>query len=406
MKYVSRVLANRFFPLAIGLVLWLIGRLVNADWLWYGLIGWALLAYYGMYVVGLWLAAPLLVPTESNPESRGKLRSLLFRHVAGVKPAMLVVREGRILPGPDGKPRDKASGQGLVLVDSTSVVLIATDLQPVRLAGPGIHFLGQFQKIGAVVDLRRQLRQRQIDAQTRDGIWITFKMNARFQIDKARLQLEEPLIAKQTWPEPFAWSQGPIWTALDRTRTGDDDHPWVRWDDIVLNEAVKHVQTRIAEFTFDELTEPRNPLVNRREDIRKNVEDDVRASIAGTGLSLVGVTIDQFKPRDDEVLSQRIESWQAEWTRRRKIIEAEGEAEARRKLELARAQAQMDTMTRMIEALDASRKAGANNADLIALRFLEVVEGLAKDPETQRTLESVRRRLLGDETSGGKRTSS
>ena len=34
------------------------------------------------------------------------------------------------------------------------------------------------------------------------------------------------------------------------------------------------------------------------------------------------------------------------------------------------------------------------NADLIALRFLEVLEGLAKDPEAQKTLDQVRRKLL------------
>ncbi len=394
MKYVSRVLANRLFPLAVGLILWLIGRVVNADWLWYGLIGWALLAYYGMYVVGLWLAGPLLVPTESNPESRGKLRNMLFRYVAGVKPAMVVVREGKVLPGPDGKPRDNVSGPGLVFVDSTSVVLIATDLQPIRLAGPGVHFLGQFQKIGAVVDLRRQLRQRQIDAQTRDGIWITFKMNARFQIDRTRLQLEEAGIAGQVWPEPLSWSQGPVWTALYRTRAGNDEHPWVRWDDIVLNEAEKCAQTMIAEYTFDQLIEPRDPRHHPRDDIQKRLTEDVGQAITGTGIRLQGIKVNQFVPKDEKVLKQWIEAWRADWLRRIHIIQAGGQAERYRLIELARAQGQMELVMRLTQALEVSQQLGPENAERVALHLLEVVERLAAEPEIGEMLTGEERTAL------------
>ena len=394
MKVVRRVLANRYSPLAVGAILWLIGRVFNAVWWWYGFIAWALLAGYGMYVFGLWLAGPLLLPIESNPESRSSLRSMLFRHAMGGKLAMAVVRDGKILPGPDGKPREPSAGEGVIFVDSTSVVLIATDAQPMRLAGPGVHFLRLEEKVWAIVDLRSQLRSREVQAQTRDGIWVKFKVNARFRIDKTKLQLDDAVVSKQRWPEPLSWQKSQVWSALTQTRAGNDEHPWVRWDDIVPNEAVKRAHTLIAEYTFDRLIEPRDTRRTPLEDIRQQLEDGVRQAMTGTGINVQGIRLTPFVPVDAQVRNQWIEAWKADWIRRVRIVEAEGQAERYRLIELARAQGQMELVMRVTQALEVSQQLGAENAEQVALQLLEVVERLAAEPEVDEYLSDEVRAAL------------
>jgi regulator of protease activity HflC (stomatin/prohibitin superfamily) len=204
------------------------------------------------------------------------------------------------------------------------------------------------------------------------------------------------------WPAPYTWSQHAVRRVLGHTRVGPDPNQTVQWDALVLNEAVKLIHTAIAGYTFDGLIEPRDPRVNPRDDIRKKLEDDVKKAVAGNGIKVLSVGLSQFAPRDKEVDLQRIEAWKADWIRRTRIIEAEGQAERYRLIELARAQGQMELVMRIAQALEATQPVGTENADLIALRLLEVVERLAAQPDVGPLLSlearealSASRRLLG-----------
>ncbi|HLF25669.1 MAG TPA: SPFH domain-containing protein [Anaerolineae bacterium] len=376
-----------------------------------GGIAWSFVTAYGMYLFGTWFIAPYLLPLRNDPGASARARDLFNQFANGQKIGLAIVRDGKVEPKSDGKPRENVRGEGILIVDSTSVVPLFKDTGSSRLVGPGVHFLRKGEKFTRVIDLRPQARSLEdkekdkgaqfVKVQTRDGICVKFKIATRFQIDgvipRNVLEIDQ---GKMPLPEPYVWSQHIVRRAIGHTRFGADNKPAMPWDLLVLTEAVKRVHTYIADYRFDELAEPRNPLLNPREDIRKKLEEELKAEMAREGIKVLSLKIGPFEPCDEEVGKQRLRSWEAEWVRRTKVIEAEAEAESRKRLELARAQAQMDTMTRMIEALDASRRAGANNADLIALRFLEVVEGLAKDPETQKTLRHVRGQLLGEKTDG------
>lgn len=382
--------------LVIGFLLLLILGILLDPQRWIGGILWTIGSALFMYFLGLQLAGPFLLPVPRHGETLSIARRMLRRFASGEKPLMAIIREGKVLPGPDGKPREGLRGEGAIIVDSTSAVVLFTQTGLSRIKGPGIHFTRRGEVIEQAIDLRVQGRSRDVEAQTRDGIWVKFKVSSRFQIDEVRSQKVQDIDRRKVrWPEPYTWSPRQVRRAVQLQRAGIDT--FVRWDEIALHEAVKRVHAYIANYTYDELTEPRNPLINRREDIQKALDAEVKDAMLGSGIKVLAVGISPFAPRDSEVNQQRLENWKADWLRRMKVIQAEGEAESRRRLELARAQAQMDSMTRIIEALDdASRQAGANNADLIALRFLEVVESLAKDPETQKTLTEVRQKLLGE----------
>ena len=398
MKVLQRILAGRGVIVAgiIGLVI--LGLLIDRERS-LGGIAWTLITAYGLYNFGLWLAGPYLLPINPDRESKAFARHLLRRFAGGQKPLMAVVREGKVLPGPGGKLRDDAQGEGAILVDSTSVVVLVTDTGLSRIKGSGVHFTRGGEKIGAVVDLRPQVRSQDkdkyVEAQTRDGIWIKFKVSVRFQVDGTVAQkVQDADRSKVPWPEPYTWSQHAVTSALGHTRVGVDQNQTERWDDRALNEAIKRVRTAIAGYTFDGLTEPRDPRVNPREDIRKKLEDDLKAEMAGKGIKVLGVGLSQFVPRDKEVIEQRIKSWQADWVRRQRIIEAEGLAESYRLVELARAQGQMELVLRIAQALEVSQQLGSENAEQMALRLLEVVERLAAQPGVGRRLSGESREAL------------
>ncbi len=394
MKFLQRVVAGRGAWALLLPILVVLGLVLDRERSIGGVV-WTLLTAYGMYRFGLWLAGPHLLPIEPKREARANARHVLRRAAAGHKPAMAVVREGTVLPGPDGKPRDRVSGEGIIFVDSTSVVVLATDTRPTRVLEPGVHFMRPDEKIGAVVDLRIQARAQDVLAQTRDGIWVKFKVSARFQIDGTSAQKVQDADRSRTrWPAPFKWSPRQVMRALGLERVGIDQNQSMRWDESVLGEAVKRVHALIAEYTFDQLTEPRDPRPNPREDIRRKLEDEVKAAMEGKGIKVLGVGLSQFAPRDTEVDAQWIEAWKADWIRRARIVEAEGLAERYRLIELARAQGQMELVTRITQALEASQQLGAENADLIALRLLEVVERLAAQPEVEQRLSGESRMAL------------
>ena len=395
MKRLQHAIAGRGIWLALFLILVILGLLLDPERSWGG-IAWALLTAYGMYRIGLELAAPFLLPVEPHTRLRADVKSMIHRHAGGGKVAMAVIREGKVLPGPDNKARDEARGEGILFVDGTSAVLLATDTRPTRMLEPGVHFMRKDEKIGAVVDLRMQMRRKDVEAQTRDGIWVMFKINARFRIDKTKLKLEEIDLEKVRWPAPYEWSPRQVVLALGQSRVGIEQGESLRWDDIVMNEAVKRAHTLIAEYTFDRLIEPHDPRLDPREDIRKRLEHDVKEALAGRGIAVLGIRLTQFVPRDKRVDAQRVEAWKAEWLSRLHVVEAEGLAERYRLIELARAQGQMELITRIAQALDVSQQVSVEDAQQVALRLLEVIERLAAEPGFDERLSGEPRVALSD----------
>jgi hypothetical protein len=223
---------------------------------------------------------------------------------------------------------------------------------------------------------------------------VKFKINARFRIDKTRLQLEDSNIDLGRLPEPYQWSKGQVWSALALERIGPSQDQLLPWDTIVINEAVKVVHTLIAEYTFDRLIEPHDPRIDPRKDIRKKLEDDVKEALADKGIAVLGIGLTQFVPRDDQVKTQLIEAWKADWLKRSHVVEAEGLAERYRLIELARAQGQMELITRIAQALEVSQQVGVDDAQQVALSLLEVVERLATEPEIDERLGGESRATL------------
>jgi hypothetical protein len=379
MKPLAGIFARlRQFALIIALVF--LGVLLDPE-RWIGGVVWTLGTAYLVYRYGFFLVAPHLLPIAPDRESRGHARELLWRFARGAELGLAVVRDGKVLADSNGAPRNRAAGPGAILVDGTSVAVLNTNLGLSRIKGRGVHFLRDDEHIGGVIDLRPQSRAREIESQTRDGIWVKFTVGTRFQIDgtsAVRVQDVDQLAAP--WPDPFTWSPRQVQRAVSLERVTPESS--VDWDDLALHQATTGVHNLIAEYTYDQLTRPQDAQSNAVSDLQRRLETEVKNSMAGSGIKVLGVSIGPIAPRDRRIDDQRIERWSADSMRRIRKLEGESNAETNRLMDMARIRGQREWIMRIAHALrDSLEQGDPGDVNEIVRHLLNTADQFAGEPE-------------------------
>ncbi len=350
----------------------------------------------------LWLAGPHVLPVDLHDRHEKRAaRRVLAHYALGNPTLMAVVREGKAMPNVDGKPRGHISGAGVLDVDSTSVVVLSTETGLSRIKGQGLVFTRLGEKLGGIVDLRMQARSKEFEFLTRDGILIKAGVSIRFQIDRISSVQVQSVDRAVRYPRPFTWSRHTIKKAIGLQSYGPEG---AAWDDVPLGMAAGMLRSIISEYTFDALSDPHDARSDPRAEIRSRLEKQVSAALAPHGLKVFGVGVGTFFPKGftptpnldrlDEITQQRVESWQAEWQSRIVRVRAEGEAESSRLREVAHAQAQMDMILKIVQAVEQSPAADDEPHNQIAQRFLQTLQAMASEPTTRTLLRSDETLLL------------
>jgi vacuolar-type H+-ATPase subunit E/Vma4 len=102
----------------------------------------------------------------------------------------------------------------------------------------------------------------------------------------------------------------------------------------------------------------------------------------------------------DDVTAQRIKAWKAEWESRMIKLNAEAQAEADRQREKAKAQAQLESMLRLLQALEQDLPPSGDQ-DQVAQHFWEVVKNIADEPGTRALLEKEQVRFVLEQARPG-----
>jgi hypothetical protein len=248
-------------------------------------------------VLTLWLAGPHVLPINlRDTHEKAAARHTLQRFAFGRPTLTATVREAKVQPGPNGEDRDHASGKGSIDVDSTSVVALFTDTGLSRIQGQGILFTSEDEQIGQVIDLRIQIRTNIFDFTTRDGIPIKTRVTVRFQIDHVRA-IEVQTAEKVRYPRPYSWTPQTeravkgVLSLQSVTAEGQ-----TKWDDVPLELAVGLLRGIIAGFTFDQLTEPLEPLKDPRSQIKMQLQNSVKEALAPKGINVLTVSVGIFFP--------------------------------------------------------------------------------------------------------------
>lgn len=275
------------------------------------------------------------------------------------------------------------------LIASHYSLVISKETILTRSADPGFVRLNRGEQVEKAVDLRQHQREIQIDALTRDGIPLKGAISVTF-----RVKMEEsPRNRGLPFPvEPDALFQI---TYIDNVRGSNVSHSWI---DQICQTAANNLVSQLSRVTFDELYQrDPNDGITAFEQIHRIIESNLIEKFHSRGIDINDITINYLDP-PEVVTEQRIENWRADWKRRRRIREVEGEVKIGQRLQFARARAQVEIVGNIANSIEQMRRSsGVELSDLVAIRMIEAMEEAISDdvvttlvpPDTQKTLSSM-----------------
>jgi hypothetical protein len=394
-------------------------------------------------VVPLWLGSHFIrsLYDADNLREAAKFLNRNVLGMRGLRPVM-IIKEGHVAVGA-GSFYDRTGGRGLLIVYNDSAAVLEKGGQLTRVVGPSLTLLKPFERVWGVVDLRHQRWPLTVNAMTKDGIPIscdvnvTFKIDDRFIDETGSVRVKSPLktnpesvtddaiaeeLRKAGIAKPLPYTEEAVFRAATsnwiRIRQQDHQEQLRRWTgQVVIGGVEGTLRNILADYRLDWLLQSPQPDRDepRREILRELERQLEKAFCVGNsvGARILDVELGQIEVRDveneagekievpNEVYTQWIEAWQANWQQRTAEKQMEGEAELAR-LQAAQMQAQAEmalTLTESIRPLVADGEEASSY--LLATRFIETLHWMAYDPwkrafmppEIMRTLDELEKVL-------------
>lgn len=399
---------NRWFISALGHI-----AVITIGWFFFSWMGIifisipAIATYYG----ALYSLANVIIPA-SNPEDRAEKKKKFFVLASyawgGQSPIMVVdghawkKYEPRIPGDITWEFTDfpiplfnKLQRPGLILTRAHQVITVSGGTKFKRVDGPGLAFTGKLERLDQVFDLRLQLRTREIEVVSKDGIRFIARYFTAFRIDRDewskelydKIRPQNPLLRgadKLTYKEgSFPFSHARVQAALGTTSTRvSDTSQLIRWDRWTMNVIEDQTRKVISQKNLDEMWRPADdfPLSNAMDVVASEIKENSELILRTAGILLVASRVVNFKfpyaeGQEDHIARQQLETWGSEWARRRSDILAEAEAEAERAQQEARAYAESVLLSSFAEGL---KKTQEINPELprhvIAMRYLTALQ--------------------------------
>ena len=344
-----------------------------------------------VFLVTIYILAGFILPTDGKNGTRAKVFNFLLDYVFGNnRPCYVITRERRekdkVVQRVKGNPFNQiARGPGIIISDCDHAVAVSDGINFKGVLEPGVIFTNFGDQIVRTVDLRPQLRTATPQALTKDGIAVKALFFAPCQIDRGGLepQLGQSFPYRKSAAFKAIHHQG-IYNPTTEKRGGEQQ----TWEDLPLIIGTPILQDILSRYHFDELYGP--PDANGklpRQRIAIELATKLRQELKPLGIYFIGGGISNILPVQEEVLEQRVSSWQAEWTRKAMRKQAQSQQKRLRIIEQARAEAQSKLIMRLGEQLAELERDGASVTPAKVLPyFLRIIEELAMRPSLRRYL--------------------
>jgi len=265
-------------------------------------------------------------------------------------------------------------GAGVLLIGPGNAAVLETPTRFSRVLGPGVHFLRRGEYVKRPVDLHTHFRADTIKATTKDAVPLELPVLALFRITPdhtsqptADFMFSEENLRKAVYgPEGFS-------------HEGD-----YRWDRYAFEVVVTRFREILARIRLDQLFDAERPNHVPRPVLADLLRAAARADLSRQGIDLVHAGFGTFGFTEavrEQVLDQRIRSWETEWRAHTDSTVAAGVAEAERRVQSARAAAQWHLIQGLINGLAAAQGLrGIDPVDLVSWQLLTAMESMASDP--------------------------
>lgn len=351
-------------------------------------------------VGGLYLVAGYLLPVSEKGGARGKVFNCLVDYLSGQNYPFYVMtdeprEEDKIVQRGGGSPFSTfARGPGIILTRCDHAVAVSDGTKFKGVQGPGVIFTSFADRPMRTVDLRPQVRPFQFNALTQDGIQIEVPAAVIFQIDPGgrQPQLGEPLPYRKSaaFKAVHAQEMEPPGGGAEKVQRG--------WDELPQTIGMRILQDILSHYCFDDLYGPYDVEGEPpRQRIIRRFQEELRRELQPLGIHLIGGGVGNIRPVREEVLQQRVQHWQADWTRRVVLKRARGQAEWLQRIERARAEARTDLILALGERVaELEREDAGVSPEEVIFQFLEILEEWALQRGVQRyipkgTVQGMRR---------------
>jgi len=343
-----------------------------------------------VFLATLYVLGAAALPVESPAERWNAFRSLLTFALGTNYPFYVIedwhTRERRddALPAPrvPGNPFSRFfSGPGIVLNDANHTAVLWDSIN-YRIAHPGLNFTQTFEQLFAAVDLRPQLRNATIKAETADGIATsTFVfMPQKIAAGSQSLQLgasypyDEEALLQAVCDNAYVEHH----FSRNTENLADEQLQRIRWDALSQMLAPPILRDLILARKCDDL----HQSGTARREIADEFVRRLREQLAQVGIELVGGGLSNINV-PQEVAKQRIANWQAKWKRQIEIELGKEDAEVAAQLDPIWARAQLEVYSDLAQIL---KQAGDLDLDTIAL---QLVDALGAMPPKQKNVQDI-----------------
>ena len=391
-----------------------------ASWRFFLLIGLFILIAFEM---GLMVGAFFLKELH-RLDSFGDALIHLHLMILGWSLRTVVVRQGR--KDESNRALAKIGGPGHLAVLGDSAALLERAGAFNRVLGPGYYLLERFEVVRGAVDLRPYIKKVLAKAITKDGIPVQSEIEVEFQSWQVKKvpREGEPEVEGGIIPSriPFSSTLNRLVNRLRRRRRPRErfrgyftfswwavrnaiynapvmDGEVIPIEELVAADVTYQFQRLISRYDFNELIEPELGVelrtlpsyIRPRRELELRLISALRAPLRRWGCQINRLQIGPINPDEQyeearEIISKRLERWQASELPSLKVIQAQGEAGAFRVRALARAQMEVQLLEQIAEGLEKAREVtrvaeGSEEVrdflyTTVALTFLESLETL------------------------------
>ncbi len=381
------------------LVLWF--EYVVSCWLGYmvaGRIGFLMITLPSQVLLGavLFLISHEILPVQSG--HHGNLFRSLISFNLGTPYPYYVISDWRTLktqgqkkpdPRVKGNPfAEQLSGPGIILNSCDHVAITSTGTG-FKVHPPGLSFTEQFQTLFTDVDLRPQLRNVVVEAETKDGIQVKVPVSMPHRIfaDGQGIELGKPYPYKEEMILKAVFENTTMAHTWQRNNEGKivENIHTTPWYDLVYMKGPAILKELISQYTCDELlphgATPETVAVPRAE-IGNAFAARMKEAMAPYGIEILGGGAGNIDV-PEHVTAQRIKNWEAGWEKKIEIAVGEAEARVAAQMQKVQQEVQTELLKDLVEILHQADAEGFKE-DLMIQQLVEAIGLKAMDKSEER----------------------